>query len=288
MIVICPRCSAANRLDAGRTRDEPVVRQVRQRLARRQAGPDRRCGIRTLHLAQRASGRRRLLGRLVRPVPRDGAAVRAGGASIERRGDPRQGRQRRQPAWHRRDSPFAASRPWSSFATARRSSARRAPCRRRRSSPGSRRQASPHSAHSVITDGPSGRPSHNAPPPTEAKRMAAIGFVGASGLMGHGIALATCWPAATAAPDGAPQPRARGGPARRRRAARPQRRPSSPSAARSCSSCVTGTPLQVEPAVEGPQGLLRSAKPGLVDRRLLDQRTRIDDTAARALHPKPA
>ena len=24
MIVICPRCSTANRLDAGRTRDEPV------------------------------------------------------------------------------------------------------------------------------------------------------------------------------------------------------------------------------------------------------------------------
>jgi thioredoxin 2 len=97
MIVVCPSCAGANRLDPERARDDPVCGKCGAPLL---DGNPSRSTTRASSGSSRATSfrRGRLLGRMVRPVPRDGAAVRAGGAPAQGHRRAGQGRQRRQPA----------------------------------------------------------------------------------------------------------------------------------------------------------------------------------------------
>ena len=114
--------------------------------------------------------------------------------------------------------------------------------------------------------------------------MAAIGFIGASGLMGHGMAKNLIAKDHAVSLHGAPQPRRRRRLARRRREAvqlgrraRRQERDRLPLRHRLAAGRGVALP--------GRRACSPARKRGLVDRRLLDQRARLDGEAARDLRP---
>ena len=115
--------------------------------------------------------------------------------------------------------------------------------------------------------------------------MAEIGFIGASGLMGHGMArnllakghalASRCTATASASPTCSP----------------PARRAATPAELARTSEivflCVTGSP-QVEAVARRPRRPARRRQPRPGHRRLLDQRARFDGAPARALRARPA
>ena len=107
--------------------------------------------------------------------------------------------------------------------------------------------------------------------------MAAIGFIGASGLMGHGMAKNLLAKGHARLAHRAPQPRARRRPARRRRAKQRETPAELAGASEIVFLCVTGSP-QVEASLTGPSGLLAGAKRGLV---IVDCSTSEPDSTAR-------
>ena len=117
--------------------------------------------------------------------------------------------------------------------------------------------------------------------------MAAIGFIGASGLMGHGMAKNLL---AKGHALSLTVHRNRERVADLLAAGARQRSAAAELAATSeiVFLCVTGSP-QVEASVDRRRRACSPARSrGLVDRRLLDQRARLDGAAARALRRRPA
>ena len=118
---------------------------------------------------------------------------------------------------------------------------------------------------------------------TRRLNMQSIGFIGASGLMGHGMAKNLRAKGHPLAIDRVPQ----------RASAWPTCWPPAPSeaaiaggagrGAATSSSCASPARRRSKPPSPGADGLLAGAAAGSLDRRLLDQRTRLDRPPARAL-----
>ena len=73
MLIVCPHCLTTNRVPEARLPGLSNLRELQEGAARGRAGGARRRQLRQGDRENRAAGRRRLLGRMVRALPRDGA-----------------------------------------------------------------------------------------------------------------------------------------------------------------------------------------------------------------------